>query len=245
MGGAQYPVAPSDTSLFGTGTRFTWTGGQMGTSLGIAASKSFVKEFETGVKNQSQFINGVPATILSGNNNAAQQTGFQAGQATGRGFADGFGSGAADMMQKLPEPSTPYRAGTWTPESSAGGFKVPASYGPPLGQNINGIPATILPGSKGGSTGPSPYIQAQKGFFGTLKRDTTIRAHRGERVAISPRGRGGGQMNDKLLTNLMQMLTRIMKMQSQYQIDFNVDGVKMGRVANRNMGLYGYGDRGG
>ena len=52
-------------------------------------------------------------------------------------------------------------------------------------------------------------------------------------------------MNDKLLTNLMQMLTRIMKMQSQYQIDFNVDGVKMGRVANRNMGLYGYGDRGG
>ena len=55
--------------------------------------------------------------------------------------------------------------------------QVPASYGKPLGQLINGIAATILPGQ-------GPIRQAALGMHERLKKDTMIQAHKNEYVDI-------------------------------------------------------------
>ena len=62
----------------GGGTPEGWTG------AGSASAKSFVKAFDAGVEGQSQLINGVPATILTGNGGPARQAGNEAGQMAGQ-----------------------------------------------------------------------------------------------------------------------------------------------------------------
>ena len=180
-GGAQYPSASRPMGVnetIGFGSRpikYTWTGGAMGTALtpvgphvgppppypggargagdpyapggaysqpvastpegwkgaGTASAKSFVKAFDAGVEGQSQNINGVSATILSGNGGPARQAGNQAGVAAGQGFAEGFNSQTASMTSPLTQGQAGY------PKAYTG--EVPASYGKPLGQLINGI----------------------------------------------------------------------------------------------------------
>lgn len=264
MRGAQYPMAPSNTELWGTPQTFRWTGGKMGTALGQGSSKGFVKAFETGMKNQSQLINGVPATILTGNQNPGQQAGFAAGQSVGTSFGQGFMQGAGDQINpgdlfpaSMSSIGTPQGGVTVNQNVPPYTGKVPASYGPPLGQSINGVRATILPGMQTGSAGIGNLPEFQQGFYaqqwGTaqrgantrLKKNTVVLAHKGEHVNITPRGRGSGQINEKMLASLMAMLTKLARLQSDFQINFNVDGAKLGRVSNKHNGLYGYGDRGG
>ena len=100
---------------------------ERGTTMGSGASKNFVKAFDAGVEGQSQNINGVSATILSGNAGPARQAGNEAGTAAGQGFAEGFNSQMGGIDTKG---ITQGQAGY--PKAYTG--EVPASYGKPLGQ---------------------------------------------------------------------------------------------------------------
>ena len=163
-GGAQYPMAPSDTSLFGTGTRFNWTGGAMGTQLGQATAKGFENGLNTnqlGGQIGAAAARGLGTSItVTGGLRPGQSGGTPSGQFPGMGGGSlaGGGGGAG---------RTP---GVYTGQ-------VPASYGKPLGQLINGIRATILPGQ-------GPIRQAALGMHERLKKDTMIQAHKNEYVDI-------------------------------------------------------------
>jgi ABC-type transporter Mla subunit MlaD/rubrerythrin len=201
-GGAQYPVAPSNTQLWGQPQRFTWTGGAMGTSLG-------------------------------------------------GGFGGGGGGSSGGGM--MPWPPTGGGGGqTQQGQPSVYTGQVPASYGKPLGQLINGIAATILAGQgpRGGG-----MRMAQMGMHEFLKRNTLIKAHKGERVDISPPSRGGGpgerrggaagsgsDLIERRIDAIMRLLGKLASQTAITNVSFEVDGRTMSRVASKNMGTYGYGD---
>ena len=201
-GGAQYPMAPSDTSLFGTGTRFTWMGGKSGTQLGGGSS------FYGGGMMPSPFGGG---------------GGGRLGPVPG---STSFGGGAGGGAARSP--------GVYTGQ-------VPASYGKPLGQLINGIAATILPGQ-------GPIRQAGLGMHERLKKDTMIQAHKNEYVDIGAKGPsdhpGKSSGVDKAaMDRLTQLLERLITQGQTFKVDFNVDGRKLSSVASKNMGVTGYGDK--
>ena len=205
--------------------------------MGQGASKNFVKAFDAGVEGQSQQINGVSATILSGNGGPARQAGNEAGVAAGQGFAEGFNSQTASMTSPLTQGQAGY------PKAYTG--DVPASYGKPLGQLINGIAATILPGQ-----GPrGPPMQAAFGMHQKLRRDTLIQAHRNERVDISPganASEAAGKASDYVnatMDRITALLEKLLSQGSTFKVDFNVDGRKMSSVAAKHMGTTGYGDK--
>lgn len=219
---------------------------ERGTSMGQGASKNFVKAFDSGVEGQSQLINGVPATILSGNGGPARQAGTQAGTAAGQGFAQGFSSQMADIQSQIAEAMNP----TTMP---SGGLKIGSPGYPkqytgsqmPAGitgsQLINGVAATILPG-----IGPRGPRQAHSGMHETLRKDTLIQAQRNERVDISPGGQsqsGGSGLDQHATSRIIQLLERILAQGKDTVIDFQVDGSKLSRVASKHMGTVGYGDK--
>ena len=119
--------------------------------------------------------------------------------------------------------------------------QVPASYGKPLGQLINGIAATILPGQ-------GPIRQAALGMHERLKKDTMIQAHKNEYVDIGPRsagdhpGRSSG-LDGAAMGKITQLLERLLSQGSTFKVDFNVDGRRLSSVAAKNMGTAGYGDK--
>jgi hypothetical protein len=211
---------------------------ERGTTMGQSSSKTFVKAFDAGVEGQSQNINGVSATILSGNAGPARQAGNEAGTAAGQGFAQGFN----DQMGNINTSAiTQGQAGY--PKAYTG--EVPASYGKPLGQLINGIAATILPGQ-----GPrGPPMQAAFGMHQKLRRDTLIQAHRNERVDISPGGNATEAVEkardyaNATMDRITALLEKLLSQGSTFKVDFNVDGRKMSSVAAKHMGTTGYGDK--
>jgi hypothetical protein len=321
-GGAQYPMAPSNTEIWGAGRftwgggaagaqlggggsgagqyqpvgmpmgvnetigfgsrprHYTWTGGAMGTALtphgpglapppggggmmpspfsrqatnvstgtdaGKAASKSFVKAFDAGVEGQSQLINGVPATILSGNGGPARQAGNQAGQMAGSGFAQGFNSQMPELTSQISEAMNPQTMPSGGLKIGSPGYPKPyTGSGMPAGvtgsQLINGVAATILPG-----IGPrGPPMQAARGMHTKLRRDTLIQAHRNERVDISPESNlsKASGLTRETMDRITQLLERLISQGSQFKVDFNVDGRKLSSVAAKNMGVAGYGDK--
>ena len=226
-GGAQYPMAPSDTSLFGTGTRFNWTGGAMGTQLGQATAKGFENGLNTnqlGGQIGAAAARGLGTSItVTGGLRPGQSGGTPSGQFPGMGGGSLSGGGAGRSP------------GVYTGQ-------VPASYGKPLGQLINGIAATILPGQ-------GPIRQAALGMHERLKKDTMIQAHKNEYVDIGAKpaatdhpGKSSG-LDSAATAKIVQLLERILSQGNNFKVDFNVDGRKLSSVAAKNMGTAGYGDK--
>ena len=131
-GGGGYPMAPSNTEIFGAG-RFTWGGGASGTQLGAPGGGG--AQYPTAPSNTELW--GHPQTFTWRGGASGTQLG--AGGMGGGGFGGaippnfwtGTGGGMGGGGQAFP--------GVYTGQ-------VPANYGQPLGQSINGIKATILPG---------------------------------------------------------------------------------------------------
>jgi hypothetical protein len=226
-GGAQYPMAPSDTSLFGTGTRFTWTGGKMGTQLGQAAANGFSNSLDTnrlGEQIGAAAGRGLGTSItVTGGLRPGQSGGTPSGQFPGMGGAGGSLAGGAGR----------------TPSVYTG--QVPASYGKPLGQLINGIAATILPGQ-------GPIRQAALGMHERLKKDTMIQAHKNEYVDIGAKGPSdhpgkSSGLDTAAMNKITDLLERLITQGQTFKVDFNVDGRKLSSVASKNMGTAGYGDK--
>ena len=115
-------------------------------------------------------------------------------------------------------------------------MKVPASYGPSLGQTLFGKAPTILPGQ-----GPR---HAAFGMHERLNRDTLIQAHRNERVDISPfdHVKSNG-IDERSFNKMIQLLQKLISQSSNFKIDFNVDGAKLASAASKNMGTNAYGDK--
>lgn len=201
--------------------------------MGKAAGSGFIKAFDAGMKGQSQLINGVAATILGGSGTRAQQSGFQAGTAAGKGFYDGWelqelGGAQGNTLFFLPKDYQQQArvagrkaAGEFIKGIPAGGLTIgqpgyPKPYtgsqmpaGVTGSQLINGVAATILPGQ--GLRGPRT---AHSGMHETLRKDTLIQARRNERVDISPPGgdnpgRTSG-LDERALYEIVQLLRRIL-----------------------------------
>jgi methyl-accepting chemotaxis protein len=264
-GGAQYPVAPSNTQLWGQPQRFTWGGGASGTSLGggmggggtggswSSGMMPIPPNFWTGT---SGTFGGGGGRDVMGN---ARRTGTQVGQSAATGFernldASGLGGeigqaagramgeGIAGMQQGAARQTGPINIGQpGYPKPYTG--QVPASYGPPLGQTINGVAATILPGQ-----GPRGPRMAQFGMHEFLKKDTLIQAHKGERVDITPPDRRQikartNEYVNRRLDAIMRLIAKIATQQPVTNVAFEVDGRTLSRVSARNTGNYAYGDR--
>ena len=239
-GGAQYPEAPSRIQAalqsgnmaeamagFGTGYTFNWTGGKMGQTLGFATAEGFEDGLNTsriGGQIGQAAARGLGTSItVTGGLKPGQSGGTPSGQFPGMGGGSLAGGGGGGT-QAFP--------GVYSGQ-------VPASYGKPLGQLINGIKATILPGQ-------GPIRQAATGMHERLRKNTLIQAHKDERVDIGPAGpahRDSEPMNQRDLGRITQLLERLLSQGSNFKVDFNVDGRKLSSVAAKNMGTAGYGDK--
>jgi hypothetical protein len=186
-----------------------------------ALERGTQKGTQTGL---SRSMGGIEGSVYQG-----AREGVGEGMAASGG---GMGGGAPAKPLNIGDPGYP---GVYT-------GTVPASYGPPLGQLINGIAATILPGQ-----GPRGARQAQFGMHEFLKKDTLIQAHKGERVDITPPDKQqiksrANEYVERRLDAIMRLIAKLASQQNITNVSFEVEGRTLSRVAAKNMGVYGYGD---